>query len=264
MYSQKELNSMVLELNASDDRGIGIVRGQILSFASTKTIFKSGFKLVILDEADAMTNDAQNALRRVIEKFTENTRFCLICNYLSKIIPALQSRCTRFRFAPLSSKQMLPRLEHVVQCEGVKVTEDGKKALLDLAQGDMRKVLNILQSTAMAFEEVNENTVYMCVGHPLKSDIADIVDWLLNHDFVNTYTHVSDLKVTKGLALEDILTQVHLYVHRIEFPVQVKLQLLEKLADIEYRLASGTSEKIQLSSLISAFQVARDLVTQAT
>jgi replication factor C subunit 3/5 len=92
IYSTKECNSMVLELNASDDRGINVVRGQILNFASTRTIFNSGYKLVILDEADSMTNDAQNALRRIIEKFTENVRFCLICNYLSKIIPALQSR----------------------------------------------------------------------------------------------------------------------------------------------------------------------------
>ena len=96
IYSPKEFNSMVLELNASDDRGIGVVRGQILSFASTRTIFNSGYKLVILDEADAMTNDAQNALRRIIEKFTDNVRFCLICNYLSKIIPALQSRYISF------------------------------------------------------------------------------------------------------------------------------------------------------------------------
>ncbi|KPP57531.1 hypothetical protein Z043_124734, partial [Scleropages formosus] len=117
LYKDKEFNSMVLELNASDDRGIDVVRGPILSFASTRTIFKKGFKLVILDEADAMTQDAQNALRRVIEKFTENTRFCLICNYLSKIIPALQSRCTRFRFGPLSQDQIIPRLEHVIQQE---------------------------------------------------------------------------------------------------------------------------------------------------
>merc|ERR1712142_553115 len=112
-----------------DDRGIGIVRGPILSFASTRTIFNSGFKLVILDEADAMTTDAQNALRRIIEKFTDNVRFCLICNYLSKIIPALQSRCTRFRFGPLQEEQILPRLEQVCQKESVKITEDGKKAL---------------------------------------------------------------------------------------------------------------------------------------
>ena len=146
---------MVLELNASDDRGIGVVRGQILNFASTRTIFNSGFKLVILDEADAMTQDAQNALRRIIEKFTDNVRFCLICNYLSKIIPALQSRCTRFRFGPLNSEQILPRLEHVCEEENVQIEEDGKEALISLAHGDMRKVLNILQSCAMAFPKVS-------------------------------------------------------------------------------------------------------------
>lgn len=117
LYSPAHFKSMVLELNASDDRGIGIVRGQILNFASTRTIFCGTFKLIILDEADAMTNDAQNALRRIIEKYTENVRFCIICNYLSKIIPALQSRCTRFRFAPLSTEQMLPRLNKIIQEE---------------------------------------------------------------------------------------------------------------------------------------------------
>jgi replication factor C subunit 3/5 len=117
MYTPQQFSSMVLELNASDDRGINVVRTQILNFASTKMIFKSGVKLIILDEADAMTNDAQNALRRIIEKFTDNVRFCLICNYLSKIIPALQSRCTRFRFGPLRFDQMVPRLKEVIDSE---------------------------------------------------------------------------------------------------------------------------------------------------
>ncbi|XP_063613930.1 replication factor C subunit 5-like, partial [Penaeus indicus] len=190
LYSPKEFNSMVLELNASDDRGINVVRDQILSFASTRTIFKSGFKLIILDEADAMTNDAQNALRRIVEKFTENVRFCLICNYLSKIIPAIQSRCTRFRFGPLSSEQILPRLNHVIEEESVQVTEDGKKALLALSGGDMRKVLNILQSTAMAYKEVSEDNVYTCVGHPLRSDITNIINWMLNEDFQLAYKSI--------------------------------------------------------------------------
>jgi replication factor C subunit 3/5 len=111
-------HSMVLELNASDDRGIDVVREQIKDFASTRKIFSSGIKLVILDEADAMTNAAQAALRRVIEKFTKNTRFCLICNYISKIIPALQSRCTRFRFGPIPKDAVSKRLNHVIECEG--------------------------------------------------------------------------------------------------------------------------------------------------
>ncbi|NWR47165.1 RFC5 factor, partial [Regulus satrapa] len=288
LYREREFGSMVLELNASDDRGIDIVRGPILSFASTRTIFKKGFKLVILDEADAMTQDAQNALRRVIEKFTENTRFCLICNYLSKIIPALQSRCTRFRFGPLTPELMVPRLRHVIQEEGVDVTEDGMKALVTLSSGDMRRALNILQSTSMAFGKVTEENVYTCTGHPLKSDIANILDWMLNQDFSTAYRKIMELKTLKGLALQDILTEIHLFVHRggekvwlwmiprkpnfplpltacfllstVDFPPSIRIQLLIKLADIEYRLAAGTSEKIQLSSLIAAFQVTRDLV----
>ncbi|XP_067911277.1 replication factor C subunit 5 isoform X1 [Heterodontus francisci] len=260
LYKDKELNSMVLELNASDDRGIDVVRGPILNFASTRTIFKKGFKLVILDEADAMTQDAQNALRRVIEKFTENTRFCLICNYLSKIIPALQSRCTRFRFGPLSPEQMIPRLEFVIQEENVNITPDGLKAIVTLSNGDMRRSLNILQSTNMAYAEVSENAVYTCTGHPLKSDIANILDWMLNKDFTTAYRHIMELKTLKGLALHDILTEIHTFVHRVDLPPLVRIHLLIKMADIEYRLASGTSEKIQLSSLIAAFQVARDMV----
>ncbi|KAM4709977.1 replication factor C subunit 5 [Discoglossus pictus] len=260
LYKEKEFNSMVLELNASDDRGIDIVRGPVLSFASTRTIFKKGFKLVILDEADAMTQDAQNALRRVIEKFTENTRFCLICNYLSKIIPALQSRCTRFRFGPLNAEMMIPRLEHVVLQESVDISPDGMKALVTLSNGDMRRALNILQSTNMAYGLVTEDTVYTCTGHPLRSDIANILDWMLNKDFSAAYKNIMELKTLKGLALHDILTEIHLFVHRVDFPASVRIHLLIKMADIEHRLASGTSEKIQLSSLIAAFQITRDMI----
>ncbi|XP_078598162.1 replication factor C subunit 5-like [Branchiostoma floridae x Branchiostoma japonicum] len=263
LYADREFNSMVLELNASDDRGIGIVRGPVLQFASTRTIFKRGFKLVILDEADAMTGDAQNALRRVMEKFTENTRFCLICNYLSKIIPAIQSRCTRFRFGPLGVDQMLPRLEHVIQEEKVDVTDDGKKAILQLANGDMRRVLNILQSTSMAHDVVDEDNVYLVTGQPLRSDIANIVNWMLNENFTTAYNNIFQLKVLKGLALQDILTEVHLFVHRIDFPMAVKMVLLQKMADVEYRLSAGTNEKLQLSSVIAAFQVVRNVAAQA-
>ena len=113
MYGEKKYKSMVLELNASDERGIDVVRNQIKDFAGTRQLFSSGTKLIVLDECDAMTSDAQFALRRIIEKYTKNARFCLICNYVSKIIPALQSRCTRFRFAPLAKHQIKDRLDEV-------------------------------------------------------------------------------------------------------------------------------------------------------
>ncbi|KAG7308573.1 Replication factor C (RF-C) subunit [Plutella xylostella] len=262
MYTPQQFNSMVLELNASDDRGIGIVRGQILSFASTRTIFKAGPKLIILDEADAMTNDAQNALRRIIEKYTDNVRFCIICNYLGKIIPALQSRCTRFRFAPLNQQQIVPRLQEIAAAEGVEMSDDGMKALLTLSGGDMRKVLNTLQSTWLAYRRVTEDNVYTCVGHPLRSDINSIINWLLNeNDFSACFKHIQDLKITKGLALSDILTEVHTVIQRSKLPPEALVSLLIKMADAEARLASGCSERVELAALIAAFHVARDQVT---
>lgn len=149
MYG-KAYSSMVLELNASDDRGIDVVREKIKDFAGTKQMFTNAPKLIILDEADAMTNAAQMALRRVMEKFTRNARFCLICNYGNKIIAALQSRCTRFRFAPLTTAQATSRTTEIADAEGVEYTADGIEACVSLGHGDMRRCLNILQSTAMS------------------------------------------------------------------------------------------------------------------
>ncbi|GJQ82236.1 hypothetical protein Trydic_g19437 [Trypoxylus dichotomus] len=177
----------------------------------------------------------------------------------SSIIPALQSRCTRFRFGPLSPEQILPRLNYVIDEENVKISEDGKKALLTLANGDMRKVLNVLQSTWLAYKDVTEDNVYNCVGHPLKTDIDNIVKWLFNDDIKTVYTNIKELKTVKGLALSDILTEVHTYVHRIELPYELLIALLDKMAQIQVRLAAGSSENIQLTALISAFYFARDI-----
>lgn len=262
LYTPAQFKSMVLELNASDDRGINIVRGQILNFASTRTIFSGTFKLIILDEADAMTNDAQNALRRIIEKYTENVRFCVICNYLSKIIPAVQSRCTRFRFAPLSPEQILPRLDKIIEAEKLSVTADGKQALMTLSKGDMRKVLNVLQSTSMAFDTVNEDNVYTCVGHPLRKDIERILETLMSTEsFEKAFDEIQKVKNAKGLALEDILTELHLFVMRIELPMSVMNKLIIKMADIEERLAKGCTEGTQTTALIASFFICREMVT---
>ena len=193
MFGAKAYSSMALELNASDARGINVVRNEIKEFAGTRQLFNKGIKLVILDEADAMTNDAQFALRRVIEKYTKNARFCLICNYVSKIIPALQSRCTRFRFAPLKRDQIRSRLIEVAVAEKCKTTDDGLDAILSLSGGDMRRVLNLLQSTSMANDTVDANTVYSTSGAPMPDDMARILDLLLNHPFAYSYEQISFL-----------------------------------------------------------------------
>lgn len=181
--------SMTLELNASDERGIDVVREQIKSFAGTRKLFSTGVKLVILDEADAMTSDAQFALRRVIEKYTRTTRFCLLCNYVSKIIPALQSRCTRFRFAPLKVEHIRERFAYVVDKEGLtaRLTDTGQAAILRQSGGDMRKVLNVLQACANGYETIDEDAAYSCIGAATPKAIKELTQTLLKRPFKEGY-----------------------------------------------------------------------------
>jgi replication factor C subunit 3/5 len=257
MYG-KNYSAMVLELNASDDRGIDVVRDQIKEFASTRQMFSSAPKLIVLDEADNMTSAAQFALRRVIEKFTRNARFCLICNYASKIIPALQSRCTRFRFAPLQPEQALGRIKVVCEEEGVSATEDGLDACIKLGTGDMRKCLNILQSTHMSFGKVDAANVYTCTGAPHPTDVDTILGYLLQEDFVQAFNHCWDLMSAKGLAVQDVVTELHTYVVEIDAAQPMaKASLVASLSDLEARLAVGTSDKIQLGGLVGLFQASR-------
>ncbi|KAJ8557988.1 hypothetical protein K7X08_004754 [Anisodus acutangulus] len=261
-----QMHNMVLELNASDDRGIDVVRQQIQDFASTQSISfgaKSAVKLVLLDEADAMTKDAQFALRRVIEKYTRNARFALICNNVNKVIPALQSRCTRFRFAPLDAVHVSERLKHVIEAERLDVPEGGLKALVRLSNGDMRKALNILQSTHMASQQITEEAVYLCTGNPLPKDIEQISYWLLNEPFAISCKRISDIKTIKGLALVDIVREVTMFVFKIKMPADVRVQLINEMADIEYRLTFGCNDKLQLGSLIAAFTRARSALVAA-
>lgn len=255
-----QFQNMILELNASDDRGIDVVRQQVQDFASTQSMCfgaRTNVKLVILDEADAMTKDAQFSLRRIIEKYTKNTRFCLICNYVSKIIPALQSRCTRFRFAPLDATNVTERLSFVIKEEGLDVTDAGLAAIVRLSNGDMRKALNILQSTQMACPQVTEEAVYLCTGSPMPKDIEQIAYWLLNEPFKRAYHLISEIKTNKGLALVDVIRELHPFVFCIKMPSTIRVQLVNTLADIEYRLAFGPNEKLQLGALIGAFTHAR-------
>ncbi|GER49174.1 replication factor C subunit [Striga asiatica] len=253
-----QLQNMVLELNASDDRGIDVVRQQIQDFASTQSFSfgaKSSVKLVLLDESDAMTKDAQFAL--LIEKYTKSTRFALICNNVNKIIPALQSRCTRFRFAPLDFVHVMERLKHVIKAEALDVPENGMKALVRLCSGDMRKALNILQSTHMASQQITEEAVYLCTGNPLPRDIEQICHWLLNEPFATSCKRISEMKTRKGLALLDIVREVTMFVFKIKMPADVRIKLINDMADIEYRLTLACNDKLQLGSLIAAFTRAR-------
>ena len=252
MYG-KSFSSMSLELNASDDRGINVVREQIKNFASTQQIMAKGIKLIILDEADSMTNAAQFALRRIIEKYTKTTRFCLICNYVSKIIPALQSRCTRFRFMPLPADVARVRIKFIAERENLNLTDEGLDALVELGNGDMRKYLNILQSTSMAFKVVDENAIYACTGNPEPGFIVRLIEWLMTDSFREVYEKLLNEKTNRGYSLVDIVRELHKKVAEIKFSEKMKIFLAIRMSEIEMRLSQGANEKVQLGSLIGAF-----------
>ncbi|KDQ61544.1 hypothetical protein JAAARDRAFT_123033 [Jaapia argillacea MUCL 33604] len=257
-----EYKKQILELNASDDRGIDVVREQIKQFAETRTLFSKGFKLIILDEADMMTQAAQAALRRVIEHYTKNVRFCIICNYVNKIIPAIQSRCTRFRFSPLPIPEVERRLNGVIEAEGVKLTDDGKKALLKLSKGDMRRALNVLQACFAAYDVIGETEIYHCTGSPHPADIETVVNSMLSDEFTTSYQKISSLKTERGLALQDMITGAYEYVETIDFKPHARVYLLEHLATTEHRLSTGGNEKIQMTALLGAFKNAVELTAK--
>ncbi|KDN53373.1 P-loop containing nucleoside triphosphate hydrolase protein [Tilletiaria anomala UBC 951] len=259
----------VLELNASDDRGIDVVREQIKSFASTRNVFAAaststgGFKLIVLDEADAMTQAAQGALRRVIEQYTKNVRFCIICNYVNKIIPAIQSRCTRFRFNPLELDQVEGRLDHVIQSEGCKLTADGKDALIKLSRGDMRRALNVLQACHAAYDTIDEAAVYNCTGAPQPADIEEMVNSMMTDEFTTSYTKITTMKASKGLALTDMITSIYDLLMTVKLPPAARVYLLDHLASTEHRLSTGGSEKMQLTALLGAVKLAVEISKKA-
>ncbi|KAJ5181361.1 hypothetical protein N7472_011321 [Penicillium cf. griseofulvum] len=278
IYGTKNMRQMVLELNASDDRGIDVVREQIKTFASTKQIFNmgpqgtagsplAGYKLIILDEADAMTSTAQMALRRIMERYTANTRFCVIANYTHKLSPALLSRCTRFRFSPLKEVDIRTLVDKVIEKEGVKIQPDAVDSLVTLSRGDMRRALNVLQACFASSiplpmrdapkaprpepETVTNATIYDCIAAPHPSDIQEIMSTILStSDVTSCLNTVQTLKSSKGLALADILSALADQLQQLEVPAQTRITWLEGLAEIEWRLSGGGSEAIQTGGLV--------------
>ncbi|POR38360.1 Activator 1 subunit 3, partial [Tolypocladium paradoxum] len=291
IYGASNMRQMVLELNASDDRGIDVVREQIKTFASTKQIFTmgastkansiAGFKLIILDEADAMTNTAQMALRRIMEKYTANTRFCIIANYSHKLSPALLSRCTRFRFSPLKEGDIRTLVDKVVDEENVQIGSEAVDALVRLSKGDMRRALNVLQSchasstplrpkgapkvpeSEMQRETITTETIYNCIAAPPPDAIKDIMSTLLDtSDVTSCLNTINALKVTRGLALADIITALSEQLAKLEVSPEVLISWLDGLADIEHRVAGGGSETVQTGAVVGVVRGGVELMSR--
>ena len=252
-------SEMTLELNASDDRGIDVVRDLIKSFASTLSNRATWFKLVILDECDNMTKIAQHALRRIIEIYSESTRFCLIGNFLGQIIPALQSRCTKFRFAPLDHASVCRRISHVVNAEAINISTDAINTVQHLGGGDMRRTINILQASWLAKlgnDVIQTDDIYITTGQPNPKDVDAILGYLLNLKFREAVYNIESIMKRKQLALVDVTCLLCDKVFKLPMSQQVRTELIDQMSDIEYRLAFVKNDKLQLFNLVGIFNQA--------
>ncbi len=241
----------ILDMNASDERGIDIVRGKIKDFARTVALTDVPFKIIFLDEADSLTSDAQHALRRTMELYASVTRFILSCNYSSKIIEPLQSRCSVFRFGPLSSGEVLEMIEKIAKSEGLEVDEDAKKALIYVSEGDMRRVINAMQGAAMTSKHITEKGVYKNSSRATPEEIKKMVELAFEGKFADARKLLDDLMIKYGLSGEDVLLQIYREVSSMDIPEEKKVMLVDKIGEYNFRVVEGANERIQLEALLA-------------
>ncbi len=240
-----------LELNASDERGINVVRETIKEFARTLPFGGAKFKIIFLDEADALTADAQNALRRTMEKYAATARFILSCNYSSKIIEPIQSRCALFRFKPLSDEQIKERLRYIAQNEGLNITEEALDALVYVAEGDMRKAINTLQAAAAITTDVTDELIYQVAARARPQELKKMMMAALSGNFFEAREMLNKLMIDYGMSGEDIIKQMHREVFSLDIPDKAKVKLIDLIGEYEFRLVEGANERIQLESLLA-------------
>ena len=249
--SKKRINTTFLELNASDARGIDVIRTYIKDFAKAKPPSDIPFKILILDEADNMTAPAQQALRRTMEKHTRNCRMILICNYSNKIIPPIQSRCVVFRFSSLSNEDIKTRVRFVANKENISVSSDGLNALVDISKGDCRRAINYLQSCGTISKNIDQEVVFRVAGEVPPERIREILKTALKGQLQFSIKLLNDITREYGLSGINIIKNIHREIYDLDVSEDVKIELTKILAEFEYRLSQGGTEEIQLQALLA-------------
>ena len=240
-----------MELNASDERGIDVVRTTVKEFARMASLSSVPFKILVLDEADNMTSDAQSALRRTMEKYTDTCRFVLCCNYSGRIIEPIQSRCALFRFTPLPDEKIVENLHRIAKNEGLKFTETGLKSIVEVAEGDLRKSINTLQAASSMSKGITEESVYQVVGRAKPTDVHEMLNHALKGDFIKAREELRHLLVRYGLSGSEIVRQIHSEIFRLAVPEKKRIDLVEAVGEIDFRLVQGGDEEVQLSALLA-------------
>ncbi len=239
------------ETNASDERGINIVRGRIKDFARVKSL-GADFKIIFLDESDALTPEAQQALRRTMEKFSDSCRFILSCNYSSKIIEPIQSRTSVFRFKRLTESDVKEYLMRIARGENLSLTEDAIKAIYEICEGDLRQAANLLQASS-ALGKVTKETVYEAAAQSKPEDIKHMIENALRGNFAEARKKLYELLITQGLSGDDIIKGIHKEIYSLDIPDEKRLSLIEQIGEFEFRINQGGSPEIQLEALLAQF-----------
>ncbi|MCS7096271.1 MAG: replication factor C small subunit [Nitrososphaerota archaeon] len=241
----------IMELNASDERGIDVVRETVKTFARVKPIGEVPFKIMILDEADNMTADAQQALRRTMERYTETCRFILCANYSGKIIEPIQSRCAPFRFTYLPREEQDKYLRYIAEKEGVILLDEGLDAIYEVCSGDLRRAINTLQAAASLGKPIDAKVVYSITGKANPADVKKLIEITLKGNFVEARKQLREMIQKYGVAGSDIIRQIHSEIFKADVSEPWKIKLAEIIGEIDYRLVEGADEEIQLSALLA-------------
>lgn len=245
-----------LELNASDERGIDVVRQKVKDFARTKALENIPFKVIFLDEADALTREAQQALRRTMENYTHTCRFILSCNYSSNIIDPIQSRCVVLRFKLLEKKDIVEIIKRIAENEKLKLTEDAEQTLYEASEGDCRRAINLLQATASIALDINAELINMIAASAKPGSIKVVLDYALAGDFVNARDKLLDVMLKESISGTDIIKLIQKEIWNLQIEPEVKVRLTEKTGETEFRMIEGSDEFVQLQALVASFVLA--------
>ncbi len=252
LYGRKMApNITFLELNASDARGIDVIRTYIKDFAKARPPRDIPFKTLILDEADNMTAPAQQALRRTMEKYTKNCRMILICNYSNKIIPPIQSRCVVFRFSSLNNDDIKERIKYIAKQEKITLVPNGLNALVNVSRGDCRRAINYLQSCGTISKKIDQDLVFRVAGEVPSDKIMEILQTAIEGQLQLSIKLLKDLIKEYGLSGRNIIKNIHREIYKLNVSEDLKIELTKLLAEFEYRLSQGGTEEIQLQALLA-------------
>ncbi|MEI7826560.1 MAG: replication factor C small subunit [Euryarchaeota archaeon] len=249
---EDDWHSNFTELNASDERGIEVVRNKIKNFARTAPV-SAPFKIIFLDEADSLTPDAQSALRRTMETYSMSCRFILSCNYSNKIIEPIQSRCAVYRFTPLALNDVQAQLRYISKEEDVTIGDEALKAISYVAGGDLRRAINTLQSAASLKTEIEQETIYQIAATANPKVIKELLCASIEGKLTRALSLLDSLIIEQGLSGTEIVAQIHKALLDLNIDDQLKVQLINGIGEIDFRLSEGANERIQLEALVAEF-----------